>query len=107
MSTQAELQKFAMGCITGIVIFAAALSGLSAIVGIRWKPVKIGRDGATAMGERINKLYKPYELAAAVAVLQENKFHDFHEDDARAVVMALHKLGYRIVYAGKVEEPKQ
>ncbi len=52
---------------------------------------------------RVNKTYKPAELEAAIAVLCKNPYHNFHEGDARGIVIALFNLGYRIVYVGKVE----
>lgn len=55
------------------------------------------------MTERINKLYKAAELRAAIAALQNNSFHNFSASEARGIVVALHQLGFRVVYAGKVE----
>lgn len=52
----------------------------------------------------INKLYKPSELIAAQQALMHNGFHDFDPNDASAIIVALHKLGFRIVYVGKVGE---
>lgn len=52
---------------------------------------------------RIPKLYKPEELRQAIGALQCNGFHSFHESEARAIVMALHQLGYRIIYVGEVD----
>lgn len=50
---------------------------------------------------RINKLYRPAELIAAQQALMHNGFHDFDPNDASAIIIALHKLGFRIVYVGK------
>lgn len=47
--------------------------------------------------------YRPAELQAAVAVLQNNGYHNFEPGDARGIVIALYNLGYRIIYTG---EPK-
>lgn len=53
------------------------------------------------MAQPIRKTYKPAELEAAIAALQNNAYHNFHEGDARGIVMALYNLGYRIVYIGE------
>lgn len=59
------------------------------------------------MRQHIRKTYKPAELEAAIAVLQNNNFHNFEPGDARGIVIALYNLGYRVVYAGKIQgEPK-
>lgn len=42
MKTQAELRAFAIGCITGIVIFVGSFAGICSLEGIRWVPVQIG-----------------------------------------------------------------
>lgn len=52
---------------------------------------------------RIPKLYKPAELRAAIGALKCNGYHDFHDKDAQAIVIALHQLGYKLVYVGTVE----
>ena len=54
------------------------------------------------MAERVNKLYKPAELVAAQQALMHNGFHDFDPNDASAIIIALHKLGFRIVHVGRV-----
>lgn len=56
------------------------------------------------MPERVNKFYKPAELVAAQQALMRNGFHDFDPDDASAIIIALHKLGFRIAYVGKAGE---
>lgn len=48
------------------------------------------------MTERINKLYRPAELQAAIVALQEAS-PALDEVEARATVVKLHALGYRIV----------
>jgi hypothetical protein len=48
------------------------------------------------------KLYTPAELVNAQRALMHNGFHDFDPHDASAIIIALHKLGFRIVYVGKV-----
>lgn len=57
------------------------------------------------MKRTIAKTYKPAELEAAIAVLCKNSYHNFHEGDARGIVIALHQLGYRIVHTGAVDTP--
>lgn len=57
------------------------------------------------MAERVNKLYKPAEIVAAQQALMHNGFHDFDPNDASAIIIALHKLGFRIVYVGKIGQP--
>lgn len=53
------------------------------------------------MAERINKLYKPAELVAAIEVLRGAGFrlfgNEFDKDDSVAIVKDLHSAGYRIV----------
>lgn len=49
---------------------------------------------------RIGKAYKPAELEAAVKALSNNRYHSFHRNDARAIVGALHELGFRIIHTG-------
>jgi hypothetical protein len=56
-----------------------------------------------AVTERVNKTYKPAELEAAVAVLQNNSYHNFEPGDARGIVMALHHKGFRIVCTDAVQ----
>lgn len=53
----------------------------------------------------VAKTYKPAELEAAVAVLCSNPYHNFHPNDARGIVIALHKLGFRIVHVGTIDSP--
>ena len=53
------------------------------------------------MRERVNQLYKPAELVAAQQALMHNGFHDFDPHDASAIIIALHKLGFRVVRVGK------
>lgn len=55
------------------------------------------------MAKTIPRLYKPAELQAAISALQKNSYHDFHENEAAAVVKSLLALGFRIV---KVSEPE-
>ncbi len=40
---------------------------------------------------------------AAQQALMHNGFHDFDPNDASAIIIALHKLGFRIVYVGVVK----
>lgn len=49
------------------------------------------------MNERVNRTYKAAELVAAQQALMHNGFHDFNPDDASAIIIALFKLGFRIV----------
>jgi hypothetical protein len=51
--------------------------------------------------KRINKTYTPDELKAAIAVLQNNSYHNFETGEAHGIVIALHQAGYRIVYVGE------
>lgn len=53
------------------------------------------------MKRPIAKTYKPAELEAAVTALCNNQYHNFHPNDARGIVIALRKLGYRIVHVGE------
>lgn len=53
------------------------------------------------MKRPVPKQYKPAELEAAIAVLQNNGFHNFYKDDARKLVIALYNRGYKIVYTGE------
>lgn len=55
------------------------------------------------MKQRVNKTYKPAELTAAIAALQNNAYLCFNEADAHGIIIALHTLGYRIVHT---EEPE-
>jgi len=48
----------------------------------------------------IRETYKPDELLKVIALLQNNSYHNFHENDARGIVIALHQLGYRIIKTG-------
>jgi hypothetical protein len=51
------------------------------------------------MEERINKLYKPAELEAAQkALVNSARIINYHE--ASRILVALHKLGFRIVHVG-------
>lgn len=56
------------------------------------------------MKRPVPKQYKPAELKDAIEVLQNNGYHNFHEGDARGIVMALYDLGYKIVYTGDPEK---
>lgn len=49
------------------------------------------------MSEKINKLYKPAELEAAIEVLTNNTYRNFDWNDAAEIVKALHLKGFRIV----------
>jgi hypothetical protein len=49
---------------------------------------------------RVIVTYKPDELEAAIAVLQDNSYHCFHKSDATGIVMALFKKGFRIIHTG-------
>jgi hypothetical protein len=53
------------------------------------------------MAERINKLYKPAELQAAIDALCGNQHRPFSEWDAQQLLKALHRMGWRLV---KTEE---
>ena len=49
------------------------------------------------MSAAVRRQYKPDELRAAIAALMNNQFHPFPESEAQAIVIALHKLGFRII----------
>lgn len=51
---------------------------------------------------RINKLYKPAELVAAVEAVQKTGYAS--NDVAREIVVALHTLGFRVVYVGHIDD---
>ena len=53
------------------------------------------------MSERINKNYKPDELEAVLALLQNNSFCNFDLHEACSIVKILHARGYRIVKISK------
>lgn len=53
------------------------------------------------MSERVNKLYTPAELKAAIAAL-ENSMTFCSTDKATQIVQLLHSAGYHIVYVGKI-----
>lgn len=53
------------------------------------------------MKRPVPKQYKPSELKAAIAVLQNNGYDNFDDDEAHGFVIALHKRGYKIVYTGE------
>lgn len=44
--------------------------------------------------------YKPDELKAAIAVLQNNSYHNFEPGDAAGIVHALFNKGFRIIHTG-------
>lgn len=51
----------------------------------------------------INTQYKPAELEAAIEVLTNNHYHNFSPEDAKGIVLSLHRRGFRIIKAGKQE----
>lgn len=53
------------------------------------------------MVEKINKHYKPQELNNVIEVLKANDYHNFSHNDATGIVMALYRLGFRIVNTNK------
>lgn len=53
------------------------------------------------MTERVNKLYKPAEIKAAIDALQKKHFT---EQEAIDIIKGLYALDFRIVYVGKVGE---
>lgn len=55
------------------------------------------------MTERIHKLYKSVELVAAQKALVETALQIDHHK-ANRILVELHKLGFRVVYVGKIEE---
>lgn len=54
------------------------------------------------MKQRIPKLYTPVEMRAVLEAL--GRVIEGTLRDPAAIVTALHKLGYRIVYVGKIDE---
>lgn len=46
------------------------------------------------MKERINKLYKPAELEAAIALLQSTEFENYTSEQ---ILIDWHKMGWRLV----------
>jgi len=55
------------------------------------------------MKEHVRKQYKAPELLAVIVALQSNGYHDFSETEARSIVVALHKKGFRIVKVSEGE----
>lgn len=55
------------------------------------------------MSKYIPTAYKPSELEAAIEALKTNRYHGFHENDAKGIVIALHNMGYRIIKTGRQE----
>ena len=53
------------------------------------------------MSERVNKLYKPVELSAAIEVMRQALAK--HGACSADVVKELHKLGFRIVRVGEID----
>lgn len=49
------------------------------------------------MSERINKLYKPAEIEAAINILYESTKEEFSYDDAKSALIELHAKGWRLV----------
>ena len=49
------------------------------------------------MSEKINKLYKPAELEEAIEILSRNLFVEDAYKDAKTILIALHKAGWRLV----------
>lgn len=56
------------------------------------------------MAERVSKLYRPAEMRAAIVALQKNAYPVIDDNAARAIVLTLHKLGFRIAYVGTGKE---
>lgn len=44
--------------------------------------------------------YKPAELQLAIDALCNNHYHKFSENDAHGIIIALHRLGLKIVKTG-------
>lgn len=55
------------------------------------------------MVDKVNKSYKPAELQAAIDAIK--KEHPLLSDrQAREFLIRMHKAGWRLVFAGKVEQ---
>lgn len=48
----------------------------------------------------VSKTYRPAELVAVLTLLQNNKYHNFDESEAVAIVKMLQQQDYRIVKVG-------
>ena len=49
------------------------------------------------MTRRLPKQYTVEEMKAVLHALQNNQYHNFHENDAQGIVIALYKLGFKIL----------